>query len=139
MKTYLNGVAVPRLVHAKTLFTKAVGVALSVAGGLPCGKEGPMLHIGGGLAAGVSQGKSSTFGFDTSFSKFLDFRNDKDKRDFVASGAAAGVAAAIGAPSKHKLIVVQLILSRTALMIPSFSQNSRGGIIHPRGIGIFLE
>jgi|AntRauTorckE5430_2_1112549.scaffolds.fasta_scaffold239331_1 H+/Cl- antiporter ClcA len=47
MKTYLNGVAIPRLVRAKTLLCKAVGVTLSVSGGLPCGKEGPMVQVCG--------------------------------------------------------------------------------------------
>ena len=107
VKTYLNGVAVPRLVHAKTLLAKGIGVALSVAGGLPCGKEGPMVQIGGGLAAGVSQGKSTTFGYNTSYSKFLDFRNDKEKREFVACGAAAGVAAAFGAPIAGVLFTLE--------------------------------
>jgi chloride channel 7 len=70
IKTWLNGVAIPRLVRAQTLLFKAIGVTFSVAGGLPCGKEGPMIQIGSGLAAGLAQGKSTTMGFDTSFSKF---------------------------------------------------------------------
>ena len=50
------------------------------------------------IAAGISQGKSNAFGFDTSFSKFQDFRNDEAKRDFVTVGSASGVSAAFGAP-----------------------------------------
>jgi chloride channel 7 len=73
-------------------------VTFSVAGGLPVGKEGPMVHSGAVVAAGISQGKTRCWGVDTSFSKFSDFRNDREKRDFVACGAAAGVASAFGAP-----------------------------------------
>jgi chloride channel 7 len=57
-----------------------------------------MVHSGACVAVCVSQGKSSLCGVDTSFTKFSDFRNDREKRDFVACGAAAGVCSAFGAP-----------------------------------------
>lgn len=98
IKCLLNGMKIKRVVRIKTLFTKAIGVLFSVSGGLPVGKEGPMIHSGAILGAGLSQGKSTTMGFDTSFARFQDFRNDKEKRDFISCGAAAGVAAAFGAP-----------------------------------------
>ena len=37
------------------------------------------VHIGSVVAAGVSQGRSSLWGLDTSFSRFQDFRNDREK------------------------------------------------------------
>lgn len=98
IKCYLNGIDLPRVVRVKTLLCKVIGVTFSVAGGLPVGKEGPMVHSGAVVAAGASQGKTRCWGVDTSFSKFSDFRNDREKRDFVACGAAAGVASAFGAP-----------------------------------------
>jgi len=47
-----------------------------------------MIHSGAIIGAGISQGKTSTFNVDTDSLKRL--RNDAEKRDFVASGAAAG-------------------------------------------------
>lgn len=96
VKCYLNGVKIPEVVRFKTYVTKLLGVILSVVGGLAVGKEGPFIHCGAAIGAGLSQGKSTTFKFDTKL--FRSFRNDRDKRDFVSAGASAGVAAAFGAP-----------------------------------------
>lgn len=54
------------------------------------------VHCGAVIAAGVSQGKSSSFGRDLNIYRY--FRDDHEKRDFVVGGASAGVAAAFGAP-----------------------------------------
>lgn len=58
IKCYLNGLNIPRVVRAKTLLCKAVGIIFSCSSGLPLGKEGPMVHAGAVIAAGVSQVKS---------------------------------------------------------------------------------
>lgn len=96
VKCYLNGIKIPYVVRFSTLFVKAVGVIFAVTGGLACGKEGPMIHSGAIIAAGVSQGLSTSLKFDLKIFKY--FRSDTEKRDFVSGGAAAGVAAAFGAP-----------------------------------------
>lgn len=96
IKCYLNGIKVPEVVRLRTLFTKVVGIIFSVSGGLPVGKEGPMVHSGSVVAAGVSQGRSVTTNVNSPL--FKHFRNDRERRDFVCAGAAAGVSAAFGAP-----------------------------------------
>lgn len=55
-----------------------------------------MIHAGAVIAAGISQGKSTTFSKD--FHIYRAFRDDHEKRDFVLGGAAAGVSAAFGSP-----------------------------------------
>lgn len=88
VKCFLNGVQIPGVVRLKTLLAKAVGVACSVGGGLSAGKEGPMIHSGAVVAAGISQGRCISLPFDLGIWEY--FRNDREKRDFVSAGAAAG-------------------------------------------------
>ncbi|RHY60150.1 hypothetical protein DYB28_002560 [Aphanomyces astaci] len=86
IKSMLNGMKIPRMLRFRTLCCKLIGTICSVAGGLPVGKEGPMIH---------------------SFTYFAGFRNDHEKRDFLSCGAAAGVAAAFGAPIGGVLFVLE--------------------------------
>ncbi|EHB16616.1 Chloride transport protein 6 [Heterocephalus glaber] len=96
IKCYLNGVKVPGIVRLRTLLCKVFGVLFGVAGGLFVGKEGPMIHSGAVVGAGLPQFQSISLR-KIQFN-FPYFRSDRDKRDFVSAGAAAGVAAAFGAP-----------------------------------------
>jgi chloride channel 7 len=97
IKCYLNGIKIPRILRLKTLFAKLFGVISAVAGGLVIGQESTMIHCGAIIAAGISQGKSLTIpGFDTKL--WRQFRNDREKRDFICAGAAAGFGAGFGAP-----------------------------------------
>jgi chloride channel 7 len=52
-----------------------------------------MIHIGAVVGAGISQGWSPTlrFKWDALRRILTPFRNDLEKRDFIASGASAGL------------------------------------------------
>jgi chloride channel 7 len=81
------------LINIRVLFAKMFATCFAIGSGVPVGKKGPLIQIGSIIAAVVSQGKNSAFGFNISWTKFLDFRNDRQKRDFITFGTAAGVAA----------------------------------------------
>uniref|UniRef100_A0A7N9ARB8 Chloride channel protein n=1 Tax=Mastacembelus armatus TaxID=205130 RepID=A0A7N9ARB8_9TELE len=133
IKCYLNGVKVPRVVRLKTLMVKVFGVICSVVGGLAVGKEGPMIHSGSVVAAGVSQGRSTSLKKD--FKIFEYFRRDTEKRDFVSAGAAAGVSAAFGAPvgkntTTHKFFA-SMISTFTLNFFLSIYHNNPGDLSNP--------
>ena len=99
IKAFLNGVNLHKVVQVRVLVAKVLGMCFSCAAGLPLGKEGPMIHAGAIIGGVISQGnRLCNFGFDNSWTKFQDLRNDQTKRDFVTYGAAAGVGAAFKAP-----------------------------------------
>eukprot|EP01028_Stygiella_incarcerata_P011206 TRINITY_DN622_c2_g1_i1.p1 TRINITY_DN622_c2_g1~~TRINITY_DN622_c2_g1_i1.p1 ORF type:complete len:798 (-),score=167.80 TRINITY_DN622_c2_g1_i1:291-2684(-) len=105
IKSYLNGTKIKNVVRLKTLVSKAFGVLFSVSSGLCIGKEGPMIHSGAIIAGGVSQFGSRSLHLETKW--YSAFRNDHDKRDFVSSGAGAGVASAFGAPTGGALFSLE--------------------------------
>lgn len=96
LKAFLNGVNIPNFLQLDTLAVKVVGVIFSVASGITCGKEGPLVHTGSMIASRTSHLPRVHKLLDDPRAKI--FRNDFDRRNFVSSGAAAGVAAAFGAP-----------------------------------------
>lgn len=96
VKAYLNGVDIPNIFSIKTLFVKIIGSIGSVAGGLIVGKEGPLVHVGSCIASILGQGGSVKYGMTCKWLRYL--KNDRDRRDLVTCGAAAGVAAAFRAP-----------------------------------------
>ncbi|CAK0901284.1 unnamed protein product [Prorocentrum cordatum] len=90
VKCHLNGIEIPHLLALRTLLVKAPGVMFSVAAGLPCGKEGPMIHSGACIASVLSRACAERL--------LQPYRPDIEARDLVAAGASCGVAAAFGAP-----------------------------------------
>ncbi|KAH9858448.1 chloride channel [Lenzites betulinus] len=86
IKTILSGFVIHGYLGGRTLFTKSVGLALSVASGLSLGKEGPFVHIASCVGNIVSR----------FFSKYEN--NEGKRRGILSAACAAGVAVAFGAP-----------------------------------------
>lgn len=99
---YLNGCDVPRLFDAKTMVIKYISAILAVSSGLAVGPEGPVLVVGGILAAQISQ---------INHPFFRRFQNPTDKRNFVTAGAAVGVATAFSAPVGGLLFMFEELAS----------------------------
>eukprot|EP01006_Ploeotia_vitrea_P028926 TRINITY_DN61566_c0_g1_i1.p1 TRINITY_DN61566_c0_g1~~TRINITY_DN61566_c0_g1_i1.p1 ORF type:complete len:833 (+),score=97.13 TRINITY_DN61566_c0_g1_i1:245-2500(+) len=106
---YLNGVALPKVFNVRTLVIKFFSCLCSVGSGLPVGPEGPMIHMGAMVGAGITQGRSKTFGLTLPFLSI--FRTNQHHRDFIQGGAAAGVSAAFGAPIGGLLFVMEEVAS----------------------------
>lgn len=90
MMAYTNGVRYPNFLSVETFLIKIFGVALAVGGGLHVGKEGPLAHIGSGIGAAL-------IFFPTKGCNHY-FRNERDIRKVIATGAGVGVAVAFASP-----------------------------------------
>ncbi|XP_021761123.1 chloride channel protein CLC-d isoform X2 [Chenopodium quinoa] len=116
IKGYLNGIDVHGILLFRTLFGKIFGSIGSVGGGLALGKEGPLVHIGACIASLLGQGGSTKYHLS---SRWLQgFNSDRDRRDLVTCGCAAGVAAAFRAPVGGVLFALEEVTSwwRSQLM-----------------------
>ncbi|KAG2713375.1 hypothetical protein I3760_04G173700 [Carya illinoinensis] len=120
VKAYLNGVDAPDIFSLRTLVVKIVGSISAVSSSLLVGKAGPMVHTGACIASLLGQGGSKKFGLTWNWLRF--FKNDRDRRDLVTCGSAAGIAAAFHAPVGGVLFALEEMASwwRSALLWRSF-------------------
>ncbi|KAL8149758.1 hypothetical protein AgCh_006684 [Apium graveolens] len=120
VKAYLNGVDAPAIFSFKTLLVKIVGSIAAVSSSLHVGKAGPMVHTGACIAAITGQGGSKKYKLTWGWLRF--FKNDRDRRDLVTCGSAAGIAAAFRAPVGGVLFALEEMASwwRSALVWRSF-------------------
>ncbi|GAV74798.1 CBS domain-containing protein/Voltage_CLC domain-containing protein [Cephalotus follicularis] len=116
IKGYLNGVDIRGILLFRTLIGKIFGSIGSVGGGLALGKEGPLVHIGACIASLLGQGGSTKYHLSSRWLQV--FKSDRDRRDLVTCGCAAGVAAAFRAPVGGVLFALEEVTSwwRSQLM-----------------------
>ncbi|KAM7279097.1 hypothetical protein ACFE04_006231 [Oxalis oulophora] len=116
IKGYLNGIDVHGILLFRTLIGKIFGSIGSVGGGLALGKEGPLVHTGACIASLLGQGGSTHYHLSSRWLQF--FKSDRDRRDLVTCGCAAGVAAAFRAPVGGVLFALEEVTSwwRSQLM-----------------------
>ncbi|KAJ7954904.1 Chloride channel protein [Quillaja saponaria] len=116
IKGYLNGVDIHGILLFRTLIGKIFGSIGSVGGGLALGKEGPLVHTGACIASLLGQGGSTKYHLSSRW--FQVFKSDRDRRDLVTCGCAAGVAAAFRAPVGGVLFALEEVTSwwRSQLM-----------------------
>ncbi|XP_057977478.1 chloride channel protein CLC-c isoform X2 [Malania oleifera] len=120
VKAYLNGVDAHSILAPSTLVVKIFGSIFGVAAGFVVGKEGPMVHTGACIANLLGQGGSRKYHLTWRWLRY--FKNDRDRRDLITCGAAAGVAAAFRAPVGGVLFALEEAASwwRSALLWRTF-------------------
>ncbi|KAJ0972165.1 hypothetical protein J5N97_020124 [Dioscorea zingiberensis] len=139
VKAYLNGVDSHSILAPGTLLVKIFGSIFGVSAGFVLGKEGPMVHTGACVASLLSQGGSRKYHLTWRSLQYI--KNDRDRRDLITCGAAAGVAAAFRAPVGGVLFALEEATTwwRNALLWRTFFTNAvvavvlRSLIVYCRG------
>jgi chloride channel 7 len=86
-----------------------VGCIAAVSSSLHVGKAGPLVHIGSCIASILGEGGSHKYHMTYKWLRY--FNNDRDRRDLVTCGAAAGIAAAFRAPVGGVLFALETVSS----------------------------
>uniref|UniRef100_A0A0E0NZX8 Chloride channel protein n=1 Tax=Oryza rufipogon TaxID=4529 RepID=A0A0E0NZX8_ORYRU len=105
----IKGVDTHGILLFRTLVGKIFGSIGSVGGGLALGKEGPLVHTGACIASLLGQGGSAKYHLSSRWVRI--FESDRDRRDLVTCGCAAGVAAAFRAPVGGVLFALEEVTS----------------------------
>ncbi|RRD32385.1 ClC family H(+)/Cl(-) exchange transporter [Streptococcus minor] len=84
------------------LWRKFIGGSLAIASGLMLGREGPSIQLGAVTAKGIAEGLKAS---------------KMEKRSLIASGAAAGLAAAFNAPIAGLLFVVEEVYHQFSRLV----------------------
>lgn len=86
-----------------------IGSISAVSSSLMIGKAGPLVHSASCVAALLGQGGSKKYGLTWKWLHF--FKNDRDRRDLVTCGTAAGIAVAFRAPVGGVLFALEEMAS----------------------------
>jgi chloride channel 2 len=98
MKSILAGVNIYRYLSFQTVIGKIIGVYSGYAAGLSIGKEGPFVHLAGGIT-----NKLSKLNF------FKDIKNNHSlKKQMLAASVAVGVTSSFGAPIGGTLFSIEV-------------------------------
>lgn len=97
-----------------------VGSIGAVSAGLDLGKEGPLVHIGSCIASLLGQGGPDNYRVKWRWLRYMN--NDRDRRDLITCGAAAGVCAAFRSPVGGVLFALEEVATwwRSALLWRTF-------------------
>lgn len=98
-----------------SFFLQVIGSITAVSSSLLVGKAGPMVHIGACVGSLLGQVGSKKYGLIWKWLHF--FKNDRDRRDLITCGAAAGMAAAFRAPVGGVLFAFEEMASWCVLLI----------------------
>lgn len=96
------------------ILKQIVGSISAVSASLFIGKAGPMVHTGACIASLLGQGGSTKYRLNWKWLRY--FKNDRDRRDLVTCGSAAGIAAAFRAPVGGLLFALEEMASWYVLL-----------------------
>ncbi len=85
----------PVKLNLRVALVKLAGGILALGSGMPLGREGPTVHVGAGLASQLSK---------------ITVSSPERRRQLIAAGAGAGLAAAFNAPIAGFLFVLEELL-----------------------------